>query len=453
MYINAYLNNIYGYKNETISNSNLRPNIRNKSNFQPRDFNSYAPKDTFIKNTNNKNHLSFRSKPWNLNPYLESYKSGERGIEYFNKLKLGNYLDIDGDTHNIENRKIREKNLAFLDIINDEYDKKVFVDHYKNLTDFPDLKKVSQNIKNAFINAYTKSETDLKYNNFEYHEEYEVLSAGYDGVSSVAKNKSLPGSDLDKAFVILKGCNPNSSNVDEKDKKIVENFKKALWENTDQRILSYNHDEVSFPQVYTLNQVKKLLTDMEKKNEFIPKYELKIKKPRTFFERLLGLYRFVPEEKYKHLQNDYSEDYVSANKYFIDLCKFYPKSNNWDLNVNTPSRENIYMFGYTLEAMSKGEVFKKNTEIDNCLKNSPVADLINVSQIKALKNKPDGTKGKYSARAKLEKEFNNWDLNNQFNFIKTMIKSSCSDDTGLFPDYFKSSESNRFAKLKDVIGV
>ena len=49
---------------------------------------------------------------------------------------------------------------------------------------------------------------------------------GYDGVSSVAKFKSLPGSDLDKAYITIKG----SSYSESIDNDVVNQFKEQLWE-------------------------------------------------------------------------------------------------------------------------------------------------------------------------------------------------------------------------------
>ena len=66
---------------------------------------------------------------------------------------------------------------------------------------------------------------------------------------SVGLGYAWPGSDLDKAFIIIEG---SSSPL--KNKEIVNRYRGQLWENMDTRILSINH-YAAFPNVYTKKQV------------------------------------------------------------------------------------------------------------------------------------------------------------------------------------------------------
>ena len=53
--------------------------------------------------------------------------------------------------------------------------------------------------------------------------------------------------------------------------KLVEKFKAELWENTDQRILSYNRTAHSFPKIYTNSQFRKLITAFANAPSFVSK--------------------------------------------------------------------------------------------------------------------------------------------------------------------------------------
>ena len=80
------------------------------------------------------------------------------------------------------------------------------------------------------------------------------------------------------------------------------------------------------------------------------------------------------------------------------------------------------------------------------------ANLINVSQIYSLKNS-QGYKSKYAAREKLASEFNNWSIDKQLKLIKSLILNSCGEESSDFPEYFTSSESNKFESLMRAVGL
>lgn len=397
-------------------------------------------------------NVRFLAAPWRLNlghlEYAEKI-SGKEAIDIFEKFKLGNYLDLDGGKESFFNSRIRNNNLSFLDKLKNISDKKEFIDYYKQLTGFPSLENVAYKIKKEFQYAVDRTEKLLKSKYDSYKQKYfDILHVGYDGVSSVAKKKALPGSDLDKAFVIIRGDGESYeyNEYNEANEKLVNEFKAQLWENTDQRILSYNHDADSFPKVYTDIQVKSLINEIEYKM-FIDKISIasKIFPPFAIAETFAKVL-FTPT----HPSTTYNNDYVAANSFFIKLCKKFPKKGNWNLDLQNPSRENIYNFGFILEALKWGEDLK--TSYDTYVNSSMAANLINVSQIYSLKNS-QGYKSKYAAREKLAREFNNWSIDKQLKLIKSLILNSCGEESSDFPEYFTSSESNKFENLMRAVGL
>ena len=370
-------------------------------------------------------NVSFRGKPWILSPAVYGVpKYGEIGasdaIRLYEQLACGNYLDIGEDRTNFnECNRLREQNLAFLDRVVDTKEQEKFVEYYKRVTGFPDLQKVSWKIKSEFVHAADKTQRDLKDSKFK------VTQAGYDGVCSVGRGKAFPGSDLDKAYVIIKGSGYSSEDID-----AVNQFKGGLWKNTDQRLLSYNHDDAAFPQVYTESQVDWLVESAEIKKR----------------SRIAG----ATIDKQRAQMGKYNTNYIDANPFYIDLCGQFPKHNNDRLDVYHPSRENIKNIGFTLESMREGKVFTKFGEMENRrITESDTYKLANLSQLKALKAHKD-MKPKRLSRDNMAAEFNSWDVRKQYRFIKTLIKSACAnnkDFTKEFPQYFSHPGQDLFAPL------
>ena len=370
-------------------------------------------------------NVTFRGKPWTLNPTVYGVpKYGEikaqDAILLYEQLACGNYLDIGEDKRNFsECNRIREQNLAFLDRVVDTKEQEKFVEYYKQVTGFPDLQKVSSKIKGEFVHAADKTQTDLKAPKFK------VTQAGYDGVCSVGRGKAFPGSDLDKAYVIIRGSGYSGEDID-----AVNKFKGGLWKNTDQRILSYNHDEAAFPQVYTEAQVDWLVESAEmKKRSHISASTI---------------------DKQRAHMGKYSTNYIEANPFFVDLCGQFPKRNTDKLDVYHPSRENIKNIGFTLEAMREGKVFQRFGEMENRrITGSDTYNLVNLSQIDALKAHTD-RKPKRLSRDNMAAEFNSWDIRKQYRFIKTLIKSACANNrefTKEFPQFFSHPGQDLFAPL------
>lgn len=391
-------------------------------------------------NNNPKSKLGFRGQPWKINLWdlgISSYGSitAKDAIKVFEKFKLGNYLDIVHSTYPptyepaAYYKSIRAANLEFLDRVTDTTEKKKFIEHYKELTGFPDLKKVSEKIKQEFVRAVKKTEQQSP--------QYKVLQMGYDGVCSVAKGKAFPGSDLDKSYIIIKGDPDWSYN----DGNTVKTFKGNLWKNTDQRILSYNHD-TSFPQIYTENQVIKLFNKVESVANNLNLHK-PIELPTPFFKKLFdGPRTTTLFKKYQSLMDKYHNDYEEANPFFIKICEKFPICRSNKLDINYPSRENIKNFGFFIESFQRGDKLGNIDQdflkdVTNCISNSDVAKLTNLAQLNAIKKGKNNEKLKLKEREQLEKDFNSWPIDKQYNLIKNLIKASCDDNNTDFPEYFQ----------------
>ena len=388
---------------------------------------------------NDRSQITFGNRPWVLNPYDYGVSrtgsvSGNEAIRLYSQLRSGNYLDIGDDKFDFYNcNRIREENLSFLDRVNYSSDKRQFINHYEELTGFPNLQEVSRRIQREFLRAVEQSQRDLSYS------KYDVLLAGYDGVCSVGRGKAFPGSDLDKAYVILRGTGWQYEEGD-----IVDNFKGKLWQNTDQRILSYNHDEAAFPQVYTKEQIERLTKAVDDKD--YPHRQLQINHEHiseTYKEQYRLLYDMWGFDNAK-----YMDDYVEANPYWVKYCREFPIAGVDTVRVYNPSRENIKNVGFTLEAIREGKLLKGLRENLDIIGRTSY-EMVNLSQLAALKKIGD-RKPKRVARDSLMYEFPRWDLDKQFRFIKTLIKSACANNrefTTEFAKYFSKPGQDMYAPL------
>ena len=279
--------------------------------------NSKLQVDTFEKQSQkNKRQISFGNRPWELKPQNFGVSrtgniTGSEAIRLYTQLKSGNYLDIGDDSFDFYNcNRIREENLSFLDRLNYSSDKREFVRFYEDFTGFPNLKVVSRNIRNTFLGAVEQAQRDL------YFDRYNVVLAGYDGLCSVGRGKAFPGSDLDKAYVILQGTGYPQGDIEAVDK-----FKGKLWEYTDQRLLSYNHDEAAFPQVYTKEQIEDLkkieLTNLKSEDMWIlSKYNKVLKSIENHMEKYE--FNLVGSEIYDFTWNYFCDYYIEMAKYSIE---------------------------------------------------------------------------------------------------------------------------------------
>lgn len=369
--------------------------------------------------TENNNSVSFKGTPQYLNISNDN-------IENYDRLANGSYLDIHDDAFAPQNKNIRNHNLSFLDEIILRKDKRILMEHYKKITKFPDLKAVSLNIENEFVRsmrAVTREFNDYK---------YDVIAAGYDGTCSVGKKMALPGSDLDKAFIILRGDVAKIWGQG-KDDEIVANFKNCLWFMTDQRILSYNHD-TSFPTIMTVNQVQ------------------------DYIERLNEVTKYVDFDKdfmSRNVREEYL-DLIKAAKFNIDVAQQIPKR-KYDDELHALNKENVKNFAYFIESVRDGKKLitsKIFEELVKQIENSDFYKFSNVAQMQAMKNAVQSgreQKNKILLRQTLKEDFNSWNIDKQFEFVKTLIKYSCEDESD-FMQYF-SNDRNIKENYKPLLGL
>jgi len=364
-------------------------------------------------------NLTFNGTPVYLN-------LSDNNVENYNRLANGSYLDIHDDMFAPNNKVIRQHNLSFLDKITTDSEKQKFIDYYKTVTGFPNLPLVSENIEKEFVRSIsTVSESFNDYN-------YSVVASGYDGMCSVGKKYALPGSDLDKAFIILRGDITGKYNP-AKEYGIVNNFRNRLWHETDQRILSYNHD-TSFPTIMTVNQIKDYIAKINKITERMILDETALK---------------------RNVEEEYL-DLIKAADFNIHLSKYLP-TRKYDDFYNTMNKENIKNFAYYIEAVRDGKILTSGLYFKELLAdigNSAFYRFSNAAQMKATKNAVIAGreyKTKIVLRKSLEKDFNSWDLNKQFEFIKAVIKYSC-EDQDKFLEYFKN-DRNFKETYKPLLGI
>lgn len=351
--------------------------------------------------------LSFKARPWEL-PYMD-VKNPYDAMALYTYFQKGNYLDASDDDVSFDNKNIRKHNLGFLDALTSEKDKKTFINYYKEVTGFPDLKKVSGKIEREFILGVKKSSVGI--------DGAECISAGYDGTCSVGKGKAFPGSDLDKAYIILKGSSDHNK---EKDNEIVDKFKSNLWNNTDQRILSFNHD-ISFPTVYTAKQVRDGIKYVDEKTKYVD----------------------VDNE---HLSDLMDSEYVNLEKaaeYNIAISEKFPVTKSDDDEM---SKEDVKNLGYFVESVRDGKSLIRTYSGDDLkddIKDSNFYKYSNLAQMRAMKkavNEGRENKNKIRLRDNMSEKFNRWNTDKQYNFVKTLIKYSCEDNDD-FKEYFTNDRN------------
>ena len=364
-------------------------------------------------------NLSFKGTP-------EYMSLSSDNLVNYDKLSHGSYLDIHDDSFAPQNKAIRTHNLSFLDSIDEISAQKKFIDHYKSVTGFPNLAEVSKRIENTFINS-VKS-VALGFDDYKYN----VIAAGYDGTCSVGKRMSLPGSDLDKAFIILNGDYLKIYGSG-KDEEIVGEFKNRLWHATDQRILSYNHD-TSFPSIMTINQIKNTIAAIR---EYTDKM--------SFDRNIMA----------QNVKEEYL-DLIKASDFNIMLSKLLPKR-KYDDPINAINKENIKNFAYFIEAVRDGKIVITSPEFQKLtgeLENNDFYKYSNVAQMRATKNAVEAgieQKTKILLRKELEKSFSDWSISKQFEFIKTLIRYSCEDNVD-FKEYFTNDRDFK-ETYKPLLGL
>ncbi|MFQ8625618.1 MAG: hypothetical protein ACLSA2_03640 [Candidatus Gastranaerophilaceae bacterium] len=339
--------------------------------------------------------------------------TAENMYSQYNYLRYAKYYEALDDRIFPQNKRIRQENFSFLERIPD-YLKGKFVDFYKWITDFPNIYTVSAKIEKEFVNnAVNASNSDVK-----------VLMAGYDPVCSVGLKHALPGSDIDKAYIILEKDQRSLSS----DEYYVGRYKGALWNNVDQRILSLNNEN-TFPEVYTTGQMYRILDVLDD------------------ITRQSGLSNSVEYYKYKR---ELDINPLTAGEFNIKFAKVN--------NENRISKEGAKNFAYFIEAVRDGKLaYSLDDKITGVIRervnSSPFAQMSNVTQMGAherqIKSGMKLIKSKLRNREELAHDFNYWGPNDQFEFVKDLVKSVSKDQGTKFDKYFQNDDdiAERFNRL------
>lgn len=413
---------ISAIKLNKATNSLLCKKKTDNNNYNNKEYNPlYYSNLSFKKQS--KFNLSFRGAPLRM-PHIEinSFKDAIKAHEFFKKAP---YLDSNDDLINPANKLIREKNYGFLDKLHSQEDKQGFINYFEKLTGFPDVKKVSEKIENTFVTTIEKCSEKLGQG------KYKCIGAMYDPTCSVGLKVALPGSDIDKGLIILKGTSDDAKN-----KEIVNKFSAELWFNTDQRLLSYNH-EASFPTVMTEKQLKDQIQAIDKKTNHLN----------------------FDKEHMSSLIGDYKLDLESAAEYNIKVSEQLPLL--VDSGKNEANKQSAERLAFSVESIRDGKKVIKSKELDSLqswLENYDFYNFSNISKIKSVINARKAVnenKTKYELRKDLKNDFNNWSIDNQYDLVKSIVKYA-SEDNSKNEKYFKGdsnliNKENYYPLLRKLI--
>lgn len=316
-----------------------------------------------------------------------------------------------------QNKYIRTENFSFLDKI-PVYLRGKFVELFKSITSFPNLKFSSARIENEFIQQIRIADNP----------QVKAVMAGYDPVCSVGLNKAFPGSDIDKAYIVL----DKRYNSGVPDSELVARYKGSLWNNTDQRILSLNNEN-TFPEVYTTDQMFGIL---------------------DLLDRLTVRFQLDKNRDYFLAKREYDINPVTAGEFNIKFAQ-----HNDESEISKVLAKN---FAYFIESVRDGKMIysaddKLKRLIEQRIFLSPFAQMSNVTQMGAhtrLINKGiKPIKEKLRNREKLSAEFNFRDVETQFDFIKDLVKSVSKDQSGKYNKFFQNDDDigARFDRLNVLL--
>lgn len=371
---------------------------------------------------------SFKGNPERL--YYGLIKDYQDALFVWERLKSAKYLDVHSDKLSPFNKKIRAMNYSFLDQLTSVFDKSQFIQAFCEFTKFPNLGMISQNIDATFQRCLAQLSRSLNSTCYSA-KPYNIIDSGYDTTCSLGLKKAFPGSDLDKGYIIIEGNHPCYS-----DETIVNEFKGGLWNNLDQRIVSLNHPE-TYPDVYTRNQVLSMLSKMDFATSILMVKELLKKKP--LFWGLFGSTNKYPDS----IKSNETDPYNAAilNR---DLAMTLP----------TSEREGAKNFAFFIETvLSNLRKYPagKVDELFTKIKTSVFAQKSNVTQNSAWQRRINNgyLKTKLRRREQLERDFALMDVNEKYELIKDIIKSSSNDQTSRFAQFFTNDDdiSGRYERL------
>ena len=341
-------------------------------------------------------------------------------IKQWEKLKYAPYYEALDDFKYPENKVIRAKNFGFLEQLTPEM-KKGFVEHFEQVTGFPNLNAVSERIENEFVTRVYQAAERVAGG-------VKIIAAGYDPTCSVGLRRAFPGSGLNKSFVVLR----NASSLS--DTEVVNHFKGNFWFNTDQRILSLNKAD-NFPEVYTMDQVHHCLDIMD--------------------ERANKLWFADGVKTYMKDMLEYETDPLKGGYFNINLTRVLPG--------NGVTKEFAKNFAYFIESVRDGKNLINNKNYYNTLyyaiRLSEFGQYTNVSRMNAhnklISSGAEPIKAKLQLREALVKEYPQMSPDEKFELVKDIIKAVSKDnDNPKFTKYFENDalETAQYEELnKELI--
>ena len=316
----------------------------------------------------------------------------------------------------LKNKQIREDNYKFLDMLEGNCNKYKFIQYFKKVTGFPNVKECSNRMSTELTRTLINA---AKANNSE------LLLSGYDRFCSTGLQSSFPGSDIDKAYGIVKSDYNNDYWAQ---KNLSNKIKESIWNNIDNRIMSVNH-YAAFPNIMT---DKELNMTMDK------------------FDRTART--FVNTDNIGYFQSLRAENGnpISGSKFNIWLSE--------RLN-SREDKEEAKNFAYIIETIRDG--------INNFINENYIAKLFskmnssffswcsNINQNYIMEKKYsniDITKAKLRARRNLENSFDTWSISQQYDLVKDVIRSMSGDNNNPeFKDFFESKTDRHRLLLNDIL--
>lgn len=371
------------------------------------------------------NHLSFKGMAMRLpNRVIRDANDAIIQWELLRHPKFTNVFqeeEIVNENTIIQNKLIREENYSFLDKLFRKEDKEQFIEHFKILTGFPSLTNIAQKMIDEFHRVLNIAIKKMG------KKSDDILLSGYDKFCSVELGAALPGSDIDKAYTIIKGIDGNLT----KQRLFSDLFKEQIWENIDNRIMSVNHC-AAFPNVMTENELIMSLENIDK-----------------YTHNIVGT-----ENRYKLFLQErmYNSNPVSSAKFNIWLSETLQ---------GRSEKINAKNLAYIIETIRDGarRIINYNfiEKLFNSMDNSLFAMCSNIIQgyPMAYKYSVAGdiiTKPKLKARIEMEKNFNNWDIDTQYELVKDIIRSMSGDNKNpKFKQLFYSKTDKHRLLINDIL--
>lgn len=322
------------------------------------------------------------------------------------------------------NKHIHDENYSFLEELKSDKEKAKFIEYFKMRTGFPSLREASAKILEEFKRVIHLADETLKgvFRPASNSQTDNVILSGYDRFCSAGLNTSLPGSDLDKGYAILKSVNGNIN----RQKEYSDAFKGIIWENIDNRIMSVNHMS-AFPNIMTLSELQTHLAivDQAAKNF--------VKGPNDIH--------------YFRVQRFSNPHLIPGARFNIWLSEY----------LNNTQKYDAKNLSYIVEAIRDGIRLEYNgdEEIMRTLDNSIFGWCSNVSagyRMEAQYNYKDVLKPKLKARQKIEQEFDSWPIKEQYELVKDIIRSMSGDNKiPEFAPLFNSPSDKHRLLLNDIL--